>query len=221
LGPVKASWAIFFLLPLALAFSSCQAATMQPFEAYLPLKIEVAYSYTQNFSLTVQPSLQGSKWREIKDNTYMAFECAESRDTFLILFEITYPQPVEQLLVVQFSEGKRPVRIEAIQYASTGSSANPQATRRELPSSKILLRFWVRTTPEPTDPNYVVELLRQREKADRDTKEANDERRHREVMNLLGIFGTATILVTIACIVVIALKRDGEATIIHRIRQLR
>jgi hypothetical protein len=40
-------------------------------------------------------------------------------------------------------------------------------------------------------------------------------------MNLLGIFGTATILVTIACIVVIALKRDGEATIIHRIRQLR
>jgi len=183
---------------LALSLLPCEAMK-DPREAYLPLKIEVSYAYTMNFTLTVTPSIMGSSWRETKDNRYMSFECKESRDTFRIVFTISYLEPVEQIVTVKYTEGKRLPITEFIHY--TNGEMDPYASRREAPSKSIVLRFLVRTVPEPTDPNYIAELIRRDAKAAEEQKERNDERRHQELMDRIGLLFGLFVVVVIAILV--------------------
>lgn len=127
-------------------------------DAYLPVKIELFFSYTLNFSLTVpKVGVAGSSWDVRQGNTYLMFECKQSRGTFVVLFEVSYSQPVEQIVTVKFWEGSRPPVVEYIHY--TNGVVDPGATSREPPSASIRRRYAIRTVPEPSDPNEIVRLL--------------------------------------------------------------
>jgi len=150
---------LIFLSLLLVLSSPLSVQAQESFrDAYLPLKIEMFYAYTMNFSVTV-PSvgIPGSAWRTTQGNQYLSFECAETRGTFSVLFEIRYPSPIEQILTVKFSEGTRPVVVEYVHY--TNNAVDPKATSREPPSAYIRRRYLIRTLPEPTDPNEIVRLL--------------------------------------------------------------
>ena len=159
---MKRTVMLLFLSELLLCFASalplCQAQVARyPRDAYLPLKIEMIYGYTMNFSLNVKVGILGSSWTETKSNTYMMFEVKESRDSFTVTFEIRYPQPVEQIVTVKFTEGKRSPIVEFIHY--TDGMMDPQATSREPPSTYIHRVYNIRTVAEPTDPNEIARIV--------------------------------------------------------------
>jgi hypothetical protein len=176
-----------------------------PRDAYLPVKIEVFYAYSMNFSLKVVNTIPGSSWQEVKNNQYMSFECKESRDTFTVTFEIMYPQLVEQIVTVKFSEGKRATDVEYTQY--TSNAVDPHATRNGGPCSRIVLNYRIRTVPEPTDPNEIARIIDQSRQADAKTERNLADARHAEVMNRLGLLGGVVAILMICCIIVIALKK--------------
>ena len=169
-------------------------------DAYLPVKIELFFAYTLNFSLTVpKVGLAGAVWTETKNNRYMSFECKDSRSNFLIIFEVRYPQPVEQILTVKFSEGTRPTIIEHIHY--TNGVADGQATSREPPTAYICRRYWIRTLPEPTDPNEIVRLLNLRQSQERKDFEAKIDSRLNGIDNSI-IFGNVLWVIVAAALTI-------------------
>jgi len=198
---------LLLLLPLsalALPLFPCQAMKYAR-EGYLPLKIEVFYAHTVNFTLSVTPSTAVSSWREIKDDRYMAFECNQSRDTFLIIFSILYPEPIEQTVTVKFTEGKRPAIVELIQY--TNGPSDPYASRREAPSKSIILRFLVRTVAEPTDPKELARLVDEPQKRRQEEQDRVQQQRHQELMDRISLLFGLFVVVVIAILLVLILKR--------------
>ena len=176
-----------------------------PRDAYLPVKIEVFYAYTMNFSLNVVNTIPGSSWQVVKNNQYMSFECKDSRDTFTVTFEIMYPQPVEQIVTVKFSEGKRATDVEYTQY--TSGAVDPHATRNAGPCSRVVLNYRIRTVPEPTDPNEIARIIDQSRRADAKAERAERQAQYDEMMNRLGLIGGVVAILMICCIIVIALKK--------------
>ena len=159
---MKRTVMLLFLSELLLCFASalplCEAQVARyPRDAYLPVKIEMIYAYTVNFSLNVKVGILGSDWAESKKPTYMTFEVEKSYDTFTVIFEVRYPQPIEQIITVKFTEGKRPPIVEFIHY--TDGMMEPQATSREPPSTYIHRVYNIRTVAEPTDPNEIARIV--------------------------------------------------------------
>jgi len=196
---------LLFLLFSSLPLFPCVQAMKDPREAYLPLKIEVSYAYTMNFTLTVTPSIMGSSWRETKDNRYMSFECKESRDTFRIIFAISYPEPVEQIVTVKYTEGKRLPITEFIHY--TNGEMDPYASRREAPSKSIVLRFLVRTVAEPTDPKELARLVDEPAKRREEERERAEQQRHQELIDRMTLLFGLFVVVVIAILLVLIFKR--------------